>query len=65
MISNQRSMIKGFFSWLPEPWTNIDIDFDVITASLQDVRCIGELRARWKEIKNIQKGYSKESMYSL
>jgi len=39
---------------LPEPWTNITIDFDAITTAIQDVRYIGELRARWSEIKKLQ-----------
>ncbi|MBI4129784.1 hypothetical protein HY468_00555 [Candidatus Roizmanbacteria bacterium] len=38
---------------LPEPWTNITIDYNSITDTFQDVRYIGELRERWKEIKKI------------
>ena len=57
--------LGGTILHLPQPWTNITIDFESITAALQDVRYIGELRARWREIKKIRRAYSKESIYSL
>lgn len=43
-------------NWLPEPWPNITMDFDSITNTFQDVRHVGELRQRWKEIKKLLKG---------
>jgi hypothetical protein len=43
------------FSYLlPEPWTNIILDFEAIIKAFQDVRYIGELRQRWNEIKKLQ-----------
>lgn len=39
---------------LPQPWTNITIDFEAIICAFQDVRYIGELRQRWNEIKKLQ-----------
>ena len=42
------------YGLLPEPWTNITIDFEAIIRAFQDVRYIGELRQRWNEIKKLQ-----------
>ncbi len=39
---------------LPEPWTNISIDFEAIIKAFQDLLYIGELRQRWNEIKKLQ-----------
>jgi hypothetical protein len=39
---------------LPEPWTNITIDFEAIIRAFQDVRYVGELRQRWIEIKKLK-----------
>lgn len=42
------------YKLLPEPWTNITIDFESITQSFQDIHYVGELRQRWYEIKKLQ-----------
>ncbi len=39
---------------LPQPWTNITIDFEANIQAFQDVKYIGELRQRWNEIKKLQ-----------
>jgi len=39
---------------LPEPWANLNLDFDSITDAFQDMRYIGQLRERGREIKKLQ-----------
>jgi len=46
--------LGSYPTMLPEPCTNITIDFEAIIKDFQDVRYIGELRQRWNEIKKLQ-----------
>jgi hypothetical protein len=50
LLYTKKELFSSFIL-LPEPWINITIDFDSITDTFQDIRYIGELRERWKEIK--------------
>lgn len=43
---------------LPEPWTNITIDFEAIIRAFQDARYTGELKQRWNEIKKLEAGFA-------